>query len=269
MKVKIMVTGKNRRIAIDVSQHLEADRGYKVIKCEAGMDDLFDVVPKEMPNVVIICLGDESRETVKVYDVLKDSVNSDLMSVIVVANEEDSKIFMANTKLSKMSFMPRPVSLMALYTKLTEIEGELDNKIAKANSIIKEYVNPYADTKYRRKHVLIVDDDAEQLMQIKDHLSEFYEVTAVRSGQSAFKYLENHAVDIMLLDYMMPEMDGPTVLATLRKNNDHKALPVFFLTGMTEKDVVLKTILELKPQGYLVKPAKKSEIVAKIIDVLG
>ena len=36
MNLKIMVTGKNKRIAIDVSHHLEADRGYKVVKCEAS-----------------------------------------------------------------------------------------------------------------------------------------------------------------------------------------------------------------------------------------
>jgi hypothetical protein len=38
---------------------------------------------------------------------------------------------------------------------------------------------------------------------------------------------------------------------------------------MTEKNKVLKTLAELKPQGYIVKPAKKSELVAKIIDILG
>lgn len=269
MKIKVMVTGKNRRIAVDISKHLEADRGYRVIKCDAGMDALFDTVPKEMPNVIIICLGDETKETVKVYDVLKDCVNAEWISIIVVANDDDTKVFMANTKLHKMFFMPRPVSLMALYSKLMEIESELDKNIEKANSIIKEYVNPDFEDKHRRKHVLIVDDDTDQLLQIKEHLSEFYEVTAVRSGKAAFKYLEKHVVDIMLLDYLMPEMDGPTVLATLKKDENFKTLPVIFLTGMTEKDAVLKTILELKPQGYLIKPAKKSEIVAKIIDVLG
>ena len=269
MKIKVMVTGKNRRIAVDISKHLEADRGYRVIKCDAGMDALFDTVPKELPNVIIICLGDETKETVKVYDVLKDCVNAEWVSIIVVANDDDTRIFMANTKLKKMFFMPRPVSLMALYSKLMEIESELDKNIEKANSIIKEYVNPDFEDKHRRKHVLIVDDDTEQLLQIKEHLSEFYEVTAVRSGKAALKYLEKHKADIMLLDYMMPEMDGPTVLATIKKNDDLKMMPVIFLTGMTEKEAVLKTILELKPQGYLVKPTKKSEIVAKIIDVFG
>ena len=40
-----------------------------------------------------------------------------------------------------------------------------------------------------------------------------------------------------------------------------------FLTGVKEKDTVIKTLIELKPQGYIVKPARRSELVAKIIDV--
>jgi|GEM_PF-5059371 len=53
------------------------------------------------------------------------------------------------------------------------------------------------------------------------------------------------------------------------KNSDYKDIPVVFLTGVSEKETVIKTLVELKPQGYILKPSKKSEIVAKIIDVLG
>ena len=67
----------------------------------------------------------------------------------------------------------------------------------------------------------------------------------------------------------MPQMDGPKVLINLKNNKELSNIPVVFLTGVSERDKVLKTIVELKPQGYLVKPAKKSEIVAKIIDILG
>ena len=53
------------------------------------------------------------------------------------------------------------------------------------------------------------------------------------------------------------------------RNSDYKDIPVVFLTGVSEKETVIKTLVELKPQGYILKPSKKSEIVAKIIDVLG
>ena len=104
---------------------------------------------------------------------------------------------------------------------------------------------------------------------MKDHLREFYEVTLVTSGKAALKYLSKHRVDLIFLDYLMPEMNGPDVLEQLRKFPAFRFIPVVFLTGVTEKDTVIKTLVELKPQGYIVKPAKKSELVAKIIDILG
>ena len=269
MKLKIMITGKNKKIASDLAGHLEGDRGYKVIKCEANMDTLFEAVPLEIPDVIVICLGNETKESVKVYDALTDSTSADWIKVIVVANEEDTNTFVSYTKLRKIMLMPRPVALAALYAKLSEIENTIEDDINKANKLIKEYVNPNAPIELRRKHVWVVDDDQDQLMQIKNHLSEFYEVTAVKSGEAAFKYLDKHRADIILLDYVMPQMDGPKVLINLKNNKELSNIPVVFLTGVSERDKVLKTIVELKPQGYLVKPAKKSEIVAKIIDILG
>ena len=114
-----------------------------------------------------------------------------------------------------------------------------------------------------------MDDDTEQLMNIKDQLKEFYDVAVVKSGEQAFKYLNKKSVDLMLLDYLMPEMDGPTVYRNIREDYEAEELPIIFLTGVQEKDKVINALLELKPQGYLVKPSKKSEIVAKIIEVLG
>ena len=106
-------------------------------------------------------------------------------------------------------------------------------------------------------------------MHIKEQLEEFYDVTCVKSGVAAFKYLARKTPDIILLDYLMPMMDGPEVLRNIHDTSGWEDIPVVFLTGMTEKNKVLKTLAELKPQGYIVKPAKKSELVAKIIDILG
>ena len=90
-----------------------------------------------------------------------------------------------------------------------------------------------------------------------------------KSGEAAFKFLEKKKPDLILLDYLMPNKDGPMVLKELRTMEGCESIPVIFLTGMSEKHIVIQTLTELMPQGYVVKPAKKSELVAKIIDVLG
>ena len=264
--MKIIVTGKNKRIIRDVCEHCEEDRGYPVVKCRPDKTALFDVMYKEMPNVIIICMGNETSEDVKVYDILKETTKSGILQVFVVANEEDKKIFQKYTGLQKVYFFPRPVSMFAIYAKLMEIAEKYGDKVA---SSVELFENPAISEDTGRKRILVVDDDSQQLMHIKELLKEFYDVSVVKSGEDCFRFLEKKGADLILLDYLMPKMDGPEVLNGLRSVEETADIPVMFLTGMTEKNTVIKTLTELKPQGYIVKPSKKSELVAKIIDVLG
>ena len=267
MSMKIMITGKNRKIALDIDEHLHDDRDYTLIKCAASKAALLDMSLSETPDVIIICAGDENADSVKVFDILRESVRLGAIEVIVVANEEDRKCFMANTKLDRLFFLSRPISLLALYKKLDDIEKTIRTK--ERELALTEFVNDRSPEEFSRKHILVVDDDPEQLMAIKENLREFYEVTVINGGKKIFKVLEKYKVDLILLDYMMPEMDGPEVLKRLRDRSEYDDIPVVFLTGMSDKEAVLKLIVELKPQGYVLKPSKKSELVAKIIEVIG
>ncbi len=268
VKLRILVTGRNRKIAKDISEHLDLDKGYTVIKCNASKAALLDTVLAEMPHVIIVCAGDESEDTVRVFDILKESTRGGVCKFVVIANEDDRKTFIGTTDLDKVFFIARPVSLLALYSKLEEFEEEYANCEDRTAGLVTEFVND-RDSRFRRKHILVVDDDSEQLTVIRDHLCEFYQVTLVNKGSNAIKCLERFHVDLILLDYLMPEMSGPEVLRKIREIPEYADIPVVFLTAVSDKEAVTKTLVELKPQGYVLKPSKKSEMVAKIIEVLG
>ncbi len=265
MKLQILVTGQNRRIVNDLCEHLESDRGYLTVKCIADKMALYEVLLAEVPRVIIICLGNETLDSILSYNVLKDATRGRNCTIIVVANDEDEKYFKKHTVLKKVLFISRPVPLLSLYEKLIGIEEELDKTIQGNLSAFHEFINEEVDDE--RRHILVVDDDTEQLFNIKEQLREFYHVTPVKSGEAAFRFLKKRIPDLILLDYMMPEEDGPSVFRRLRETEAYAEIPVIFLTGMTEKNTVIRTLTELKPQGYIIKPSKKSEIVAKIIDV--
>ncbi|MCR5053287.1 MAG: response regulator [Lachnospiraceae bacterium] len=269
MKLKVLVTGKNRKVVKDICEHLEYDRGYITVKCAPSKAGLFDIIMAELPKVAIICTGDETEESVSAYDVLKNAVRRGQCTVIVIANRADEKTFMNYSEISRLLFLSRPISLFSLYEKLTEIEEDLEKRKDQASSSFEEYINENAEKETKKKRVLVVDDDSEQLIHIKEQLEEFYEVTLVKNGDAMFKFLEKRFPDIILLDYLMPEKNGPDVYRELKEVREYADIPVVFLTGVKEKSTVLETLLELRPQGYVIKPAKKSELVAKIIDVLG
>lgn len=132
-----------------------------------------------------------------------------------------------------------------------------------------EFEKSSSKEKYVRKQILVVDDDPEQLLNIREQLKEFYDVTLLKSGDALFKYLSRKTPDLIFLDYIMPGESGPEILRQMRMVKEYADIPVVFLTGVSGKEAIVSIISELKPQGYIVKPAKKSELFAKVIDVLG
>ena len=272
MRPTIMLTGSNWRIVVNIAEHLTEDQGYRTIECRAERDRLMESIPFERPQIIVICLShDERRENLRIYDTFLEFQETRSVPAIVVANKIDFQEFEETSRLNNISFLSRPVSILALYSRLTEIEQEYGlSSDGAREGVPDDPVMFYGqEPKFRKKHILVVDDDPNQLSQIKTNLEEFYDVTAVRSGPDAFRYLETHKADLILLDYMMPDMDGSEVLYRLRTTRAWFHIPVVFMTGVNERETVVKILVELKPQGYIVKPAKKSEVVAKIIDVLG
>ena len=267
--MKILVTGRNQKVASDLSEHLTADKGYEVIQCEPEAAELFNVLLDEAPEVVILCLGEERADTFKPFDVIKNGTINGKCRIIVIANEEDEKLFLRNTNFERLYLLSRPVSLDALYKKLARMEVDIAKEKESGISIVREYTSANAGKGFRRKNILVVDDDTDQLLHIKEQLQEFYDVTLVRSGADAFKFLKKKIPDLILLDYLMPEKDGSDVLKEMRTIEEYAEIPVIFLTGISDRNAIIDILAELMPQGYIIKPSKKSEIVAKIIDVLG
>ena len=118
----------------------------------------------------------------------------------------------------------------------------------------------------RRKNILIVDDDKDMLKMLRMFLADDYQVTIVDSGKLALEYIVKHTPDLILLDYMMPLFDGPHVLEIIRKREESKKVPVLFLTSVTERDKIMQC-LQFKPQGYLIKPISREELLQRVDEV--
>ncbi len=119
-----------------------------------------------------------------------------------------------------------------------------------------------------RRHVLVVDDDPIQLHLIKKYIGDEYNVTLIPSGKAAIEYLISFHPDVILLDYVMPLYNGPTVLKIIRSRDESRDIPIFFLTGATDKDIVIEC-LSYNPAGYIVKPVSKEGLLKKLEDFFG
>ena len=115
----------------------------------------------------------------------------------------------------------------------------------------------------KQKKILVVDDDQNMLQLLYSFLRDSYCVTMVSSGKDALESLRKQKPDLMLLDYLMPEMNGKETLEIIRKDENLKDLPVFFLTGVSDSNKISEC-LKLDPSGYILKPIGKFSLLAKI-----
>lgn len=119
-----------------------------------------------------------------------------------------------------------------------------------------------------QKTLLLVDDDAVMIRTLREGLSTSYKVLPANSGANALKILGRARPDLILLDYEMPEMNGPQVLENLRADPKTANIPVMFLTAKSDAGSIAR-IEELKPEGHMLKtlPLREiKEIIQKFFD---
>lgn len=116
--------------------------------------------------------------------------------------------------------------------------------------------------------VAIVDDERDILELIALHLKKAgFRVAGFLSGEKFFQYLANTKPDLVVLDLMLPDIDGLEICKQLKKSGDLAGIPIIMLTARgDETDKVLG--LELGADDYVTKPFSPKELVARVKAVL-
>jgi len=112
--------------------------------------------------------------------------------------------------------------------------------------------------------VLIVDDVQLNLDLMKDILSEQgYMIATAKNGKSAIAKAKAHKFDLILLDIVLPDIDGFEVCQHLKSNPQTQDIPIIFLTAKREKDSIIKGF-QLGAVDYIQKPFSKEELLARV-----
>ena len=119
-----------------------------------------------------------------------------------------------------------------------------------------------------KRKILIVDDEPNIVMTLEyTFKKKDFEVFIARDGSEALQILENNAPDIVLLDIMMPNVDGYQTLKQIRNNDSLKNTKVVFLTAKNKASDIEKG-LKLGADKYLIKPFSIKKIVSEINELL-
>jgi DNA-binding response OmpR family regulator len=120
-----------------------------------------------------------------------------------------------------------------------------------------------------KKKVLVVDDDAEIVELISDVLSRDgrYEVKTASSGYEAGIATQQFRPDLILLDYMLPDVNGNVVCRTIKKNPEFENTKIIIISGVVKQEEI-DQLLKSGAEGFIKKPFSITELNDKITATL-
>ncbi len=126
-----------------------------------------------------------------------------------------------------------------------------------------------SQTKHAAETILVIDDDTDILELLKMSLvSDGFQVIIASDGISGLQLAKADQPDLILLDVMMPQMDGLQVIEKLKADTETNTIPVLWLTAKTQTEDKLRG-LEVGGDDYITKPFDLREVTARINAVLG
>ena len=224
-------------VAALLSQQQEGEEGGEG---EGSKEEL----KEDFPRIFILYLQGEDNLMIDVLGYIRDLVEDRGIRFFVIGTQEELDEVIGKKADYVAQMYTRPVDLQSLI-KTIQKEGEAVDKL-------KEF-----------KSILIVDDDATALRSMKSLLSTHYKILVANSGMNAITILAKNKVDLILLDFEMPIVNGPKVLEMIRSDPNTANIPVMFLTAKGDKRSIME-VLRFKPEKYLLKTMLPKDILDSI-----
>jgi len=124
-----------------------------------------------------------------------------------------------------------------------------------------------APEKAEKKSIFIVDDEKSNIIALTHILRDEYSVFVTRDSRDAMKMAEEHNPDVIILDILMPEMDGYEVMSALKKSKKARKIPVVFISGLGSPEAIEKG-LSMGAADYIPKPFESSTVRSKVRKLL-
>ncbi len=244
----ILIIGNNLNFMAQAMIRILTNNGYDVDTCSFNEKDISGKI--ENAGILILYLDKQIFVDEGIFDYLATVSAKKIVCAIGRPGDYEA-LYKVYPKNYVNIEMPHPANVMILVDKLRR-ERTMNDELVNAE----------------KKHkILLVDDDSTFLEVSSGWLKKYgkYDVAIVNSGPHAIDYLDKYEPELILLDYEMPLMDGPTVLGKLRQNERTKHIPVYFLTGKSDRDSIMR-VMAMRPNGYLLKTLDQQQLVSRVND---
>ncbi len=246
MDKRVLLIGNQKSFMVNAIQRGLEKEMYTVVSAAPTEDAIKELADK--PNIYLLYLGDMTMDDAHVLKYINDAIDTERFILYLIGNKDEltlALMYIAKEKIQESYLRPLDIKLLSEQLDTVFDYSEMDESL--------------------KKRILIIDDDGAMLRMMKTWLSVKYRVYMASSGKIALSFLAQTPVDLVLLDYEMPVMNGPDVLKEIRNTQEIRDLSVIFLTAKDDKESVMK-VVSLKPEKYLLKSMPKDKLISAIDD---
>lgn len=219
-------------------------------------DAPFEKISSMSPELIVVSMQGTEANYESLFEYLLERCAD--IPVVTISTQAESEKYARFYQTDQFHRLLRPVT----GTRILQVCGA----VIKGNDyteVVSTQVN-----KTEKKHILVVDDNAMVLRNIKGVLEERYSVAVAPSGVHAFLSIGKKKPDLILLDYEMPEMNGKQVMEKIQTEEELWDIPIVFLTSVDSKEIVME-LLSLMPAGYMLKPVDSQTLLERIEGIIG
>ncbi|WP_346235851.1 response regulator [Lysinibacillus telephonicus] len=234
-----------------------------VIKAVSSGKEAIELLKLDHFDCLILDLGLSDKSGFDLLAEIKNTEAYEQLKVFIytgrdlTSKEEIELNKFAHTIIIKNEHSPeRLVAELELY--LSELKTSQDNESSTTEKISSTH-------QLEGKKVLLVDDDIRNVFALSSVLEMMgMEVVFAENGLESLRILnENSDIDLVLMDIMMPEMDGYEAIEKIRSNTEFERLPIIALTAKAMKEDRLKC-LEIGASDYIAKPVEPEQLISLI-----
>ena len=249
---RILLIGALNETMKSISDHLM--KSFQVDICPENVRNATDMIKIFKPSALVINITEVKGDVVPIFEKLKEKFNT--MPLVVIGTKESiNEVDVFLESIRKKKVLCRPVRISDVLNACNEVLG------------IEQGSGHKAASDEKKANILVVDDNALVLRNVKAILDEDYNVSIANNGEKGLEFARTKHPDLILLDYDMPGMDGSQVFAKIKENKELSNIPVIFLTSVSEKNQIME-VMKNRPNGYILKPPAKDKLIEVIKEAL-
>ena len=250
-------------------------KGYQVLTAGDGKEAIRKV-KNERPDLILLDImmpGMDGFEATKFLKSDADTKNIPIILVTALTGEDEKK---RGLDAGADEFINKPVNHQELETRvlsllrLKEYQDQLRNRKQSQSLMTKGLIEKEEENETGRDvpTILIVEDDPTSAKLLSRYLSYIpCNIEITDNGEKALEISSSKDIDIMLLDLMLPYMDGIDVCNSIKVNEDTIPIQVVMITSLNDTNSKLRSI-QAGTDDFLVKPINKDEFRARIKSLL-